>query len=143
MEINWSVFTPWEALAGGVVLGVSAAVLLLFAGRVAGISGIVAGLLWRSGVGEYAWRLAFVIGLVGAPFVYGLFAVIPDAQIGTSTGLTIAAGLLVGFGTRLANGCTSGHGVCGIARLSLRSVVATVMFMATGFLTVYLMRHVW
>lgn len=140
MTIAWNAFTPWTALAGGVLIGIAAAMLVLLNGRVAGISGIVGGLL-RPARGDVAWRLAFVLGLVGAPMVYALFAAWPAAQIDAGSGTLIAAGLLVGVGTRYGGGCTSGHGVCGLSRLSARSLVATLVFMGAGFAVVFITRH--
>lgn len=141
MNIAWSAFTPWSALAGGALIGLAAALFVLLNGRIAGISGILGGLL-RPVRGDIAWRLAFLAGLIGAPLVYGLFAPLPKPHIEAGTGWLIAAGLLVGVGTRYGAGCTSGHGVCGLSRLSPRSLVATLAFMAAGFVTVYLLRHV-
>ena len=141
MTIDWNAFTPGSALAGGVLIGVAAALFLLLNGRIAGISGVIGGLL-RPARGDVAWRAAFVIGLIGAPAVYGLFGVLPAMRIDAQFGALILAGLLVGIGTRYGSGCTSGHGVCGLARLSPRSLVATVAFMGAGFATVYLTRHV-
>lgn len=140
MTIAWNTFTPWTALAGGVLIGIAAALLVLLNGRVAGISSIVAGLL-RPARGDLTWRLAFVLGLVGAPMVYALFAALPAAQIDAGSGTLIAAGLLVGVGTRYGGGCTSGHGVCGLSRLSARSLVATLVFMGAGFAVVFITRH--
>ena len=141
MAIDWVAFTPWSSLTGGVLIGIAAAMLLLFNGRIAGISGILGGLLKpvRDDVG---WRVAFLVGLLAAPFVYALFVTLPRPQIDASYGALILAGLLVGVGTRYGGGCTSGHGVCGLSRLSLRSLVATLAFMGAGFATVYLTRHV-
>lgn len=141
MSIDWIAFTPWPALAGGALIGAAAAMLLLLNGRIAGISGILGGLL-RPGRGDVAWRAAFVAGLVGAPLVYAAVAVVPSLQIDPGYGALVAAGLLVGIGTRYGAGCTSGHGVCGLSRLSLRSLAATVAFMAAGFATVFVVRHV-
>jgi uncharacterized protein len=141
MTIAWSEFTPWSALAGGVVIGVAAAMFVLLNGRIAGISGVIGGLL-KPVKGDVAWRAAFVLGLVGASAVYALFATLPLPQIDAPFGVLIAAGLLVGVGTRYGSGCTSGHGVCGLARLSPRSLVATGVFMAAGFATVFVVRHV-
>jgi len=138
--IDWPHFTPWAALAGGVLIGIAAAMLVLLNGRIAGISGVLGGLL-RPAKGDIAWRAAFVLGLVGAPLVYGLFAVLPAARIDAGYGTLALAGLLVGVGTRYGAGCTSGHGVCGLARLSPRSLAATGVFMAAGFATVFVARH--
>ena len=135
-------FTPFSALAGGALIGLSASFLLLATGRIAGISGIVGGLL-ASDADDRAWRLLFVVGLIGGCFAVRLASgdAFPVA-ISASTGELVLAGLCVGLGTRFANGCTSGHGVCGIARLSPRSIAATLTFMATGALTVFVVRHV-
>ncbi len=138
--IDWLHFTPWAALAGGLLIGLAAAMFVLLNGRVAGVSGVLGGLL-RPMKGDVSWRAAFVLGLVGAPLVYGLFTVLPAAQIDAGYGALALAGLLVGVGTRYGAGCTSGHGVCGLARLSPRSLVATLAFMAAGFATVFVVRH--
>jgi uncharacterized membrane protein YedE/YeeE len=140
MTVDWAHFTPWTALAGGLLIGVAAAMLLLFNGRIAGISGILGALL-HVVKGDLSWRLAFLFGLVIAPVVYGMVAPLPAVQVDADTITLIAAGLLVGIGTRYGSGCTSGHGVCGVSRLSPRSLVATVSFMAAGFLTVFAVRH--
>ena len=140
MFIDWNVFTPGSALAGGVLIGIAAALFVLLNGRIAGISGIVGGLL-RPSRGDVAWRAAFVVGLVGAPWVYRLVAVLPPLRIDASDGALILAGLLVGIGTRYGSGCTSGHGVCGLSRLSVRSLAATAAFMGAGFATVFVLRH--
>jgi uncharacterized membrane protein YedE/YeeE len=141
MTIDWTHFTPWPALAGGLLIGMAAAAFALLNGRIAGISGIVGGLL-RPAPGDVAWRIAFVAGLVAAPLAYALFAPLPTVRIDAGAGTLAAAGLLVGLGTRYGAGCTSGHGVCGLARLSPRSLAATVAFMAAGFATVFALRHV-
>ena len=141
MAIDWNAYTPSNSLAGGVLIGAAAAMLVLLNGRIAGISGILSGLL-KPVKGEVAWRAAFVIGLVAAPLAYGLVNAVPRLQIDASYGTLVLAGLLVGFGTRMGSGCTSGHGVCGISRLSLRSLVATLAFMGAGFATVFVVRHV-
>lgn len=126
--------------AGGLLIGLAASVFVLLNGRIAGISGILGGLL-RPVPGDIAWRAAFLAGLVGASLLYGLFAALPAAHIDASGGMLAAAGLLVGIGTRYGVGCTSGHGVCGLARLSPRSLVATLSFMLAGFTTVFVLRH--
>ncbi|MFT5588245.1 MAG: putative membrane protein YedE/YeeE [Bradyrhizobium sp.] len=141
MTIDWSHFTPWSSLAGGVLIGLAAALLLFFNGRIAGISGILGGLL-RPVRGDAGWRIAFVLGLVVAPLAWGLFAALPVVRIEAGNVTLIVAGLLVGLGTRYGSGCTSGHGVCGLARLSPRSMVATAAFMLAGFACVYIVRHV-
>lgn len=133
-------FTPLSALAGGALIGLSAALLMLASGRVAGISGIVGGLIGASR-GESAWRLAFLVGLVAGAGIAGLVGFAPAIEIDASWPVVIGGGLLVGFGTRLGSGCTSGHGVCGIARLSRRSICATLLFMAAGAAIVFLVRH--
>ena len=141
MSIDFSVFTPWSALIGGALIGLAAVLLALFNGRIAGISGIVGALLPPQRQGG-AWRWAFVLGMLAATLLYQLFAPVPASASPASWPVLVIAGLLVGFGTRLGSGCTSGHGVCGLSRLSLRSLVATLCFMATGFATVFIMRHV-
>ena len=134
-------FTPVSALVGGAMIGLGSVVLMLFNGRVAGIAGIVGGLSGAQGP-EIGWRLAFVAGLiVGSLLVPLAGGMIPDVAIDASLPMVVAAGLLVGFGTRLGNGCTSGHGVCGLARLSLRSLAATLTFMAAGAAAVFVLRR--
>ncbi len=140
MTIDWSAFTPWSAAIGGVIIGLAAALFVLVNGRVTGISGIVGGML-RPRAGDFAWRVAFIAGLVVAPLAYAIVAARPSAVIDASYPVLIAAGILVGIGTRIAGGCTSGHGVCGLARLSPRSLVATLAFMAAGAATVFVVRH--
>lgn len=141
MTLDWQHFTPWTALAGGLLIGLAAALFLFINGRIAGISGILGGLL-RAPAGDRRWRVAFLLGLMAAPFAWRLFAGMPEAVIEASTLELIAAGLLVGYGTQMGSGCTSGHGVCGVSRASPRSVTATLLFMAAGFVTVYVARHV-
>ena len=139
--IDWNNFTPLASLAGGALIGLSAALFVLFNGRIAGISGILGGLLeWPRG--DIAWRLAFLLGLVAAPLAFSLAAPLPAVRIDADTSTLIAAGLLVGIGTRYGSGCTSGHGVCGLSRLSPRSLVATAAFMLAGFATVFVVRHI-
>ena len=138
--MDWAHFTPWTSLEGGVLIGAAAAMFLLLNGRVAGISGVLGGLL-RPSAGDIGWRAAFIAGLVAAPLLYQLAAPLPTVQIDAGTGLLVTAGLLVGLGTRYGSGCTSGHGVCGLSRLSPRSLVATAAFMAAGFMTVFIVRH--
>ncbi len=140
ISIDWNAFTPWHSLAGGVLIGVAAAMFVLLNGRIAGISGVMGGLL-RPVRGDMAWRLAFVFGLIAAPLAYLLLALLPVPQIDASWLALAGAGLLVGMGTRYGSGCTSGHGVCGLSRLSPRSLVATLAFMAAGFVTVFVVRH--
>ena len=140
MFIDWNVFTPGSALAGGVLIGIAAALFVLLNGRIAGISGIVGGLL-RPSRGDVAWRAAFVVGLVGAPWIYRLVAAVPPLRIDAGYGALVLAGLLVGIGTRYGSGCTSGHGVCGLSHGSVRSLAATAAFMGAGFATVFVLRH--
>lgn len=141
MLIDWNAFTPWASLAGGALIGVAAMLLILFNGRIAGISGIVGGLLSLK-KGDMSWRLAFMGGLIAAPLIWQLFASLPEIRIDGGFLMMALAGLIVGIGTRYGSGCTSGHGVCGISRLSPRSIVATLLFMSMGFVTVYVIRHV-
>lgn len=134
-------FDPLSALLGGVLIGVASVLLMMLTGRIAGISGILGGLL-APGAKDKAWRIAFVVGLIAAPLIFaamGRSLAVPDMP--ASWLVVAAAGLLVGFGTRLGSGCTSGHGVCGIARLSPRSIVATAIFMVAAVATVAIMRH--
>jgi uncharacterized protein len=143
MTIDWSHFTPWASLSGGVLLGLAAALFILLNGRILGVSGIVGGLLGPR-PGDVGWRLAFLLGMLAAPFTLALVApqgFPPAPRIEAGFGAIVAAGLLVGFGTAHGAGCTSGHGVCGLSRLSPRSLVATLAFMAAGFATVFLIRH--
>lgn len=140
MHIDWQHFTPWPALAGGMLIGLAAALLILFNGRIAGISGILGGVL-RPRRGDLGWRIAFLAGLLGAPLLYQVWQALPGVRIDAGTPALLAAGLLVGAGVRYGAGCTSGHGVCGLSRWSPRSLAATIAFMAAGFLTVYLLRH--
>jgi uncharacterized protein len=140
MTLDLTHFTPLASLAGGLLIGVAAALFVLGNGRVAGISGIVGGLL-DAVRGERAWRVAFIAGLAAAPWLWRLVAPLPPRVIEASPVTLIVAGLLVGVGTRYASGCTSGHGVCGLSRGSLRSLVATGAFMAAGFVTVFVARH--
>lgn len=141
MLIDWNHFTPWTALAGGALLGLASALFILLNGRILGISGILGGLL-RPRAGDIGWRLAFVLGMLVAPAIYLLLAGPMQPRIDASWFMVILAGLLVGVGTRYGSGCTSGHGICGLSRMSPRSLVATATFMAAGFVTVFLLRHV-
>ena len=140
MTIAWLSFTPGTALAGGLLVGLAAALLMLFLGRIAGISGIVGGLL-PPVRGDLAWRAAFIAGLVTAPLAWRAFSALPHLHVAAGTPTLVVAGLLVGIGTRYGSGCTSGHGVCGLSRGSPRSLVATGAFMAAGFATVFVVRH--
>lgn len=135
-------FTPIASLVGGMLIGLSAALLLLFDGKIAGISGIVGGIL-SPAKNDTLWRFVFVVGLLTGGLIF--YQIAPQAfaiEISRSAGALALAGLLVGFGTRLGNGCTSGHGVCGISRISKRSILATLTFMATGILTVFVVNHI-
>ncbi len=140
MHIDFAAFTPWSALGGGLLIGLAAAWLVILNGRIAGISGILGG-LFRPRPGDIGWRAAFIAGLLLAPLVYALFLPVPVMHIAAGPLPLVTAGLLVGFGTRLGSGCTSGHGVCGMSRLSPRSLVATLVFIAAGIGTVYVVRH--
>lgn len=143
MTIDWAHFTPWMSLSGGILLGIASAVFILINGRILGISGILGGLLAPK-TGDVGWRIAFVLGMLAAPITMSLLT--PDdfisaPRIEAGYALIVIAGLLVGYGTRLGSGCTSGHGVCGLSRLSPRSLVATGIFMAAGFAIVFVIRH--
>ena len=140
MTIDWINFTPWTALAGGVLIGTAAGLFVLLNGRIAGISGLLASLLERGAEGR-GEKALFLLGILLAPLCWLLMAELPAAEFQTNWLGLLAAGLLVGIGTRYGSGCTSGHGVCGISRLSPRSVVATLAFMAAGFATVFVLRH--
>jgi uncharacterized protein len=139
MIIDWQAFTPWSALAGGALIGLAASALWLLNGQIAGISGILGSLI-RARPGR-AWRTAFIIGLVVSPWLYGVLGMSVPGHIDAGPGLIVLAGLIVGIGTRYGSGCTSGHGVCGLSRLSPRSAIATLAFMAAGFATVAVIRH--
>jgi uncharacterized membrane protein YedE/YeeE len=141
MTIDWTHFTPWASLLGGILIGIAAAMLILLSGRVAGISGIVGRLLTPK-AGDVAWRIAFIGGLLLAPALLRLFMPAPMPRIDAGFGMLVVAGLLVGAGTSYGSGCTSGHGVCGLSRLSPRSLVATAAFMLAGFATVFVAHHV-
>jgi uncharacterized protein len=140
MTIDWINFTPWAALAGGVLIGAAASLFVLLNGRIAGISGLLASLLETAGEGR-SEKLLFLLGILLAPLLWMLFGTLPAMEFQSGWIGLLVAGMLVGVGTRYGSGCTSGHGVCGISRLSPRSVVATVAFMVAGFATVYVLRH--
>ncbi len=143
MTIDWNHFTPWASLAGGILLGLASALFILVNGRILGISGILGGLLLPKGT-DAGWRVAFLLGMLAAPVTLAWIApadLITAPTIDAGYAAVVIAGLLVGYGTRLGSGCTSGHGVCGLSRLSPRSLVATGSFMAAGFAIVYVMRH--
>lgn len=140
MNVDWLNFTPWSSLAGGALIGLAASLFVVANGRIAGISGLIGSLLQRRSEGAIE-KVLFLLGLLIAPLLWGLFATLPQIEFQSGgLGLT-AAGLLVGIGTRYGSGCTSGHGVCGISRLSPRSMVATACFMFSGFATVFVLRH--
>jgi len=141
MTIDWIAFTPWSAVIGGAIIGLAVSLLVLLNGRIAGISGIIGGLL-RPTSGDVAWRFAFVAGLIFAPLAYAFVKTLPSIDVEASYPTLVLAGVLVGVGTRYGAGCTSGHGVCGLSRLSPRSIVATVAFMAAGFVTVFVAQHI-
>ena len=141
MQIDWFSFTPIPSLFGGMILGVAAALYVLLHGRILGISGIISGLLHPKR-GDWSWRLAFVLGLLTSSFLAALvFGILPVIEVDASWLTVVVAGLLVGFGVQYGSGCTSGHGICGLSRLSPRSLVATLSFMAAGFLVVFVIRH--
>ena len=144
MTVDWANFTQWASLAGGFLLGVASAFFILVKGRVLGISGILGGLMPPK-LGDAGWRVAFLLGMLAAPLAYGLLApegFVQAPRIDAGFATVVAAGLLAGLGTRYASGCTSGHGVCGLSRLSPRSLVATLVFMGAGFAMVFVVRHV-
>lgn len=141
MSVDWINFTPWTSLCGGALIGLAVSVFILINGRVAGISGLLGGVM-QSGSEGWSEKALFLLGLVISPLLWGMFTVLPKIEINSEWPTLVIAGLLVGLGTRYGSGCTSGHGVCGVSRLSPRSIVATACFMATGFTTVYLIRHV-
>ncbi|MBC3831355.1 YeeE/YedE family protein [Undibacterium amnicola] len=144
MHIAWEQFTPFTAIGGGLLIGFASVLLMAGIGRIAGVTGILAGVftgLFRGNQSEWSWRLAFILGLTISPLLYRLFFELPAIEIQTDWPALLFAGLIVGFGTRLGSGCTSGHGVCGISRLSPRSIIATIAFMGAGFATVALIRQ--
>lgn len=141
MHIEIINFTPLPAFTGGLLIGLAAALLVLLNGKVAGVSGILAGLFEKVGP-NIGWRVSFIAGLIAAPWLYSLFQPLPAVSVNPNLWWLAGAGLLVGFGTSLGSGCTSGHGVCGISRLSMRSLIATLSFMAAGIITVYFTHHV-
>lgn len=140
MTIDWNNFTPWSSLAGGLIIGLASVMFLMFNGRLAGISGIVGGLI-NPKKGDISWRITFMAGLVLSPLAFSMILPLPKIHISANYCVVILAGLLVGIGTRYGSGCTSGHGVCGLSRRSPRSIVATIAFMLAGFVTVYVVRH--
>ena len=143
MHIDWLHFTPWTSLLGGILLGIAAGALFLNSGRILGITGILEGLLTPRSPDAH-WRFAFLLGLLAAPLAAKWILpadLLHTPRVDASWGMVVVAGLLVGFGTRWGAGCTSGHGICGLSRLSVRSLVATLSFMGTGFITVFVLRH--
>ncbi|QWD86201.1 YeeE/YedE family protein [Polynucleobacter asymbioticus] len=142
MQIDWLAFSPGPAFFGGILLGIAAALYVILHGRILGISGIVSGLLSPKG-GDIDWRFSLVLGLLSAPLIGALFFGLQTTTVIDADWIVIiVAGVLVGFGANYGSGCTSGHGVCGLSRLSPRSLVATISFMGAGFLTVFVIRHV-
>ncbi|VVO03331.1 YeeE/YedE family protein [Pseudomonas sp. LG1D9] len=141
MNIDWLNFTPWSSLAGGALIGLAVSLMIVANGRIAGISGLIGSLLQRrnEGVSE---KVLFLLGLLVAPLIWGLFTTLPQIKFQGGWLTLTVAGLLVGIGTRYGSGCTSGHGVCGLSRLSPRSIIATACFMFSGFATVFILRHV-
>lgn len=139
MQIDYAHFTPLAALLGGAIIGLSAGLLILLAGKIAGIAGIVGGLI--NGASDKTWRVLFIVGLLASPWLWQQFAALPDLTMVTTTPGLIIAGFLVGIGTRYANGCTSGHGICGPSRYSVRSLAAVAAFMGAGFVTVFIIKH--
>lgn len=140
MSIDWNAFTPWSALAGGVLIGLSAGLFAVLNGRIAGISGLLGGVLAGSREGRLE-RLLFLLGLLVAPALWLLWGKLPELHYQGGWPTLLVAGFLVGIGSRYGSGCTSGHGVCGLSRLSPRSLVATLCFMGSGFATVFVLRH--
>ncbi|WJW81157.1 YeeE/YedE thiosulfate transporter family protein [Moellerella wisconsensis] len=141
MTIDWANFTPLSAAMGGVFIGVAVAILILSNGRIAGISGIIGGII-KPIKGEFLWKVAFIIGILIAPLLFSWWFFVPVIHIAATTPLLIIGGLLVGYGTRLGSGCTSGHGICGMARLSKRSLVAMLIFMISAFVTVAIINNI-
>ncbi|MFZ6819965.1 YeeE/YedE family protein [Undibacterium sp. Ji22W] len=145
MPIAWEQFTPYTAIAGGLLIGTASVLLFAGIGRIAGVTGILAGAFngfFHAKKYDSWWRVTFLLGMLISPVLYSVFTPLPEMNIQANWPALLVAGLIVGFGTRLGSGCTSGHGVCGISRLSPRSIVATLAFMGAGFLTTYLIRHV-
>lgn len=140
MSVDWFHFTPWTSLGGGALIGLAVSLFVLANGRIAGISGLL-GTMMQFGSEGWSEKALFLLGLMIAPLLWGVFAVLPEIEINAGAPTLVIAGLLVGVGTRYGSGCTSGHGVCGVSRLSPRSIVATVCFMFAGFATVYVIRH--
>jgi hypothetical protein len=144
LSINWVNFSPISSLIGGVLIGLAVVLLVLFKGRIAGISGILGALMQFNNTPKdhYLWRILFIVGLLLSGVLYRLALPLPKLQINNSVQSLVLAGLLVGFGTRMGSGCTSGHGICGLGRLSIRSFIATLSFMLAGFFGCYLFLHI-
>ena len=142
MNIDFVHFTPYASFAGGLLIGIAAAILILFNGRIAGVSGILGQALNGGIVRDNLWRIAFVMGIIAAPAIWQIWVGEIEIAIQTNALWLMVAGLLVGVGTSYGSGCTSGHGICGLSRLSMRSLIATLSFMASGMVTIYIMRHV-
>lgn len=140
MTIDWLYFTPWTSLEGGLLIGLAVAILLLFNERITGISSILGG-LFNPAKNDFLWRFVFALELIISPFFFNMLSPLPEVRIDAKTYTLIVAGLFVGIGTRYDSGCTSGHGACRLSRQSLRSVVATIIFIIAGFLTVSVIRH--
>lgn len=140
MNVDWLNFTPWSSLAGGALIGLAASLFVVGNGRIAGISGLIGSLLQRNREGA-SEKALFILGLLVAPLLWGMFKALPPIEFQSGWSGLILAGLFVGLGTRYGSGCTSGHGVCGISRLSPRSMLATACFMLSGFFTVFVLRH--
>lgn len=140
MSIDWANFTWWQSISGGVLIGLASALLLYFNGRIAGISGIVGG-LFKPTKDDIGWRVAFIAGLMISSFIFLIARPLPVSIIDADVSTLVIAGVMVGFGTRYGSGCTSGHGVCGLSRGSLRSIVATTSFIVAGMFTVYFVQH--
>ena len=138
--INWTEATPINSLAGGMLIGVAVSILILFNGKIAGISGILGGVL-KFKAEDVGWRLLFLLGLLISPVIYSIFFALPKVTLYSGHWTVLTAGLLVGLGTRYGSGCTSGHGICGLSRLSVRSLVATITFMLAGIVTVFITHH--
>jgi uncharacterized membrane protein YedE/YeeE len=141
MNIDWIHFTPLKSLEGGILIGLASTLLILWVGRIAGISGIIGGLIEEPTQPQSRWRFFFILGLLLSPWLYQTFSSLPVPSVTNHPLILVLAGLLVGIGTRYGAGCTSGHGVCGLSRLSPRSLVATVVFMLAGFMTVFIVKH--
>ena len=143
MNINWEEFNPIAALIGGALIGLATALLVIFNGKVAGISGILGALMQVKNTpkGHYLWRILFVSGMLSSGLILNQLSIVPEMKINASFYMLIVAGILVGFGTRMGSGCTSGHGISGLGRLSIRSLIATLSFMIAGFIACYFLQN--